>query len=97
MHIVVSDFLKEAGYVTGIVGKWHLGYRIDFNPTYQGFDYFRGYVSGNVDYHSHVDNNGVPDWWYNLERVEEEGYVTDLITQHAVDFIHQNHVGKIIT
>ncbi len=89
-EFTIADFLKKAGYRTGIVGKWHLGYRIDFNPVYQGFDYFRGYVSGNIDYHSHADNTGIPDWWYNLEKVEEEGYVTDLITQHAVDFIHEN-------
>jgi arylsulfatase A len=89
-EITIADYLKKAGYRTGIVGKWHLGYRIDFNPIYQGFDYFRGYVSGNIDYHSHADNTGVPDWWFNLEKVEEEGYVTDLITQHAVDFIHEN-------
>jgi arylsulfatase A-like enzyme len=89
-EVTMADYLKKAGYKTGMVGKWHLGYRIDYNPVYQGFDLFRGYVSGNVDYHSHVDNSGVPDWWYNLEKVEEEGYVTDLITQHALDFIHEN-------
>lgn len=86
----MAEYLKEAGYKTGIVGKWHLGYRIDYNPIYQGFDYFRGYVSGNIDYHSHVDNAGIPDWWHNLEKVEEKGYVTDLITEYAVNFIHEN-------
>jgi arylsulfatase A-like enzyme len=89
-EVTIADYLKNVGYKTGIVGKWHLGYRIDYNPVYQGFDHFRGYVSGNVDYHSHVDNTGIPDWWYNLEKVEEDGYVTDLITQHALDFIHEN-------
>jgi len=89
-EFTMADFLKEAGYKTAIFGKWHLGYRIEYNPVYQGFDLFRGYVSGNVDYHSHVDNAGIPDWWYNLEKVEEEGYVTDLITDYAVDFIHEN-------
>jgi arylsulfatase A-like enzyme len=87
----IADLLKDAGYATGIVGKWHLGYRIDFNPIYQGFDYFRGYVSGNVDYHSHVDGAGVPDWWHNLEKTEEEGYVTDLVTDYAIEFIEKNH------
>lgn len=85
-----ADFMKNAGYSTGIVGKWHLGYRIDYNPIYQGFDYFRGYVSGNVDYQSHVDQAGVPDWWHNLEKTEEEGYTTDLITDYAIEFIEKN-------
>lgn len=89
-ELTFADFLKEAGYATGIVGKWHLGYRIDFNPIYQGFDYFRGYVSGNVDYHSHVDGAGIPDWWHDLEKTEEKGYVTDLITKYAIDFIEEN-------
>jgi arylsulfatase A-like enzyme len=88
-EITMADFLKEAGYATGIVGKWHLGYRIDFNPMYQGFDFFRGYVSGNVDYHSHVDGAGVPDWWHNLEKTEDDGYVTDLITDYAIEFIEE--------
>lgn len=89
-ELTFADYLKSVGYATGIVGKWHLGYRIDFNPIYQGFDYFRGYVSGNVDYHSHVDGAGVPDWWHNLEKIEEEGYVTDLITDYSIDFIEKN-------
>ncbi len=90
-EFTIADYLKDAGYATGITGKWHLGYNIAFNPTYQGFDFFRGFVSGNVDYHSHVDNSGVPDWWYNLEKVEEKGYTTDLITDHALNFIENNH------
>lgn len=89
-ELTFADYMKNAGYATGIVGKWHLGYRIDFNPLYQGFDYFRGYVSGNVDYHSHVDGSGIPDWWHNLEKIEEKGYVTDLITDYSLEFIEKN-------
>ncbi len=89
-ELTIADYLKSVGYATGIVGKWHLGYKIDFNPINQGFDFYRGYVSGNVDYQSHVDNSGVPDWWFNLEKADEEGYSTDLITKHAVEFIEKN-------
>lgn len=83
----MADFLKRAGYATGMVGKWHLGYHIEYNPIYQGFDFFRGYVSGNVDYQSHVDGAGIPDWWHNLEKTEEKGYTTELITDYALKFI----------
>ncbi|MBS3762815.1 MAG: sulfatase-like hydrolase/transferase, partial [Planctomycetes bacterium] len=62
----VAEALKSSGYATGVFGKWHLGYKKRFNPLHHGFDEFRGYVSGNVDYHSHVDNSGIPDWWHNL-------------------------------
>ncbi len=89
-ELTIADYLKGEGYATGIVGKWHLGYQIDFNPIYQGFDFFRGYVSGNIDYHSHIDGAGIPDWWHDLEKVEEQGYVTDLITKYALEFIDTN-------
>jgi arylsulfatase A-like enzyme len=89
-ELTIADYLKSVGYSTGIIGKWHLGYKIEYNPVYQGFDFFRGFVSGNVDYHSHVDNSGVPDWWFNLEKVEENGYATDLITKHALEFMEKN-------
>lgn len=89
-EVTFADYLKKAGYATGIVGKWHLGYNIDYNPIYQGFDFFRGYVSGNIDYHSHIDGAGIPDWWHGLEKTEEKGYVTDLITDYSLEFIEKN-------
>ncbi len=92
--LTIADFMKKAGYATGMTGKWHLGYYIDYNPVYQGFDYFRGYVSGNIDYHSHIDGAGIPDWWHDLEKVQEKGYTTNLITKYALDFIEQNKDNK---
>lgn len=89
-EITFAEVLRKRGYVTGIFGKWHLGYNVEFNPARQGFDEFRGYVSGNVDYHSHIDQAGYDDWWKNLEKVPEEGYTTDLITRHGIDFIERH-------
>jgi len=85
-----AEVLKKRGYATALFGKWHLGYNVEFNPVRQGFDEFRGYVSGNVDFHSHIDGAGFDDWWKNLEKVPEEGYTTDLITKHGVDFIERH-------
>lgn len=90
-QVTVAELLKSNGYATGIVGKWHLGYRKEFNPVYNGFNEFVGFISGNIDYHSHYDNAGTYDWWHNLDSVREEGYSTDLITQHSVDFIRRHH------
>ena len=82
--------LRETGYATALFGKWHLGFNPKFNPTAHGFDEFRGFLSGNIDYHSHVDNAGRPDWWHNLEPIEEKGYSTDLINRNTVSFIREN-------
>lgn len=82
-----AETLKENGYATGIVGKWHLGYAEKFNPIHQGFDEFIGYLSGNVDYHSHIDEVGNADWWQGDTLKEQVGYSTNLITKNAIDFM----------
>ena len=86
-ELTFPKLLGEAGYTSAIFGKWHLGYDKKFNPMHHGFDRFRGYVSGNIDYISHYDRMEIYDWWDGLEHVEEEGYTTHLITQHSVQFI----------
>ena len=57
-QITMADLLKDAGYATGIFGKWHLGYAPECGPTKQGFDVHRGFIAGNVDYFAHIDNTG---------------------------------------
>jgi arylsulfatase A-like enzyme len=86
----IADLLKDHGYRTGIMGKWHLGYDESYNPVQNGFDEFIGYRSGNIDYHTHYDNAGIFDWYHNLDTVREAGYVTDLISDHSVEFIKKN-------
>ncbi len=89
-EILISEILKKNDYKTGMVGKWHLGYDTTYSPVKQGFDIFKGYVSGNVDYISHFDQENNFDWWSNTEKSTEKGYTTDLITEHALSFIDQN-------
>lgn len=87
--VTIAEVLNETGYATGMYGKWHLGYRAPYLPTRQGFDDFRGLTSGDGDHHSQIDRSGGEDWW-NKEKIEmEEGYTTDLITRHSVEFIEQ--------
>ena len=85
-----AEAAKDVGYKTAIFGKWHLGYEPKFNPVKQGFDEYVGFVSGNVDYHTHVDQEGYEDWWSGSELKKETGYSTDLINQHAINFIKGN-------
>lgn len=58
----LAEAFKQADYATAMYGKWHLGYQPPFNPVRHGFDDFRGFVSGNVDYVSHLDTTGRQDW-----------------------------------
>jgi arylsulfatase A len=86
----IADLLSRGGYATAIFGKWHLGYAPEFSPVHQGFDEFIGFVSGNVDFFSHIDQAGNEDWWYRDQPRPEEGYVTHLITRHGLRFIEDN-------
>lgn len=89
-ELTFAEMLRDAGYATGMTGKWHLGYERSYNPVFNGFDRFNGYVSGNVDYFSHVDGAGFYDWWDGDRLVNEPGYATHLITRHSVRFIEQH-------
>jgi arylsulfatase A-like enzyme len=81
--------LKNHGYATALVGKWHLGYKAEYSPSAHGFDYFFGLKSGYHDYYTHHSGNGKPDLWENDRPIEATGYMTDLITERAVQFIEQ--------
>jgi len=85
-----AEVLKSAGYATALFGKWHLGYQVEFNPSKQGFDHFTGFVSGNVDYQSHIDQQGYEDWWQGTELKPQEGYSTYLIGRHGLGFIERH-------
>lgn len=86
-HPTFAKQLQQAGYHTGIYGKWHLGIDVSFNPANNGFDDFRGFVIGNIDMISHRNRLNQLDWWHNKEMYEEQGYATHLYNQYAVQFI----------
>ncbi len=93
VHPSFAMQLKDAGYRTGVFGKWHMGMDVRFNPVNHGFDEFRGFLKGNVDFISHMNTTPEVDWWYNTEPADEPGYATDLINRYAVDFIKDSE-GK---
>lgn len=86
----LPKLLKNHGYATALIGKWHLGYVEANSPAAHGFDYFFGLKSGYHDYYTHHDGEGQPDLWENDEPVESEGYTTDLVTQRATRFIDEH-------
>lgn len=76
--------LREAGYETAIVGKWHLGhYQPDYQPTHRGFDHQYGHYNGALDYFTHMRDGGFD--WHRDDRVNrDEGYTTHLVAREAV-------------
>jgi len=87
--LTIGDALGSAGYVTGLSGKWHVGYDYERQPNQQGFHHFFGLLGGNHHYFEHVDRIGVADLWLNNEPIQREGYTTDLITEDAIAFIER--------
>lgn len=86
----LPQLLKNNGYATALVGKWHLGYKPEFGPNAHGFDYFYGFLSGYVDFYHHTRGDGASDFFENTTPVSDSGYMTDLITARAVRFIEQS-------
>lgn len=89
-EITIADRLKSAGYVTGAFGKWHLGYKDEYNPTKRGFDEYFGELLGHADFYRHVYFDGTPALRDGIERAQRQGYFTDLVNERAAKFIRDH-------
>ncbi len=85
-HPTLPSLLRDRGYQTALVGKWHLGSLPNYGPLKSGYDHFWGYRSGAIDYFTH---QGVmaPDLWDGETQIEQDGYLTDLLGQRATEMI----------
>ena len=88
-HPTLPSLLRGAGYATALVGKWHLGFPPHFGPLKSGYQEFFGALSGGLDYFTHRDTAGVHDLWEGEEEIEKKGYLTDLISERAVEFVRK--------
>jgi arylsulfatase A-like enzyme len=91
-HPTLPSLLRDSGYTTALVGKWHLGELPDYCPLRSGFDAFWGIRGGGVDYFTH-ELDGVPDLWDGTANIERMGYLTDLLGDRAVMVLEQRAKG----
>ena len=93
----LATALKDLGYQTAMIGKWHLGLAEESRPHNHGFDQWFGFMAGCIDYYSHIfywgmagDRDPVHDLWDNGREIYQNGsYFTELITQKAIKSIRQ--------
>ena len=90
----LPEKLREIGYRTAMVGKWHLGHALpDYLPTARGFDQQYGHYNGALDYFTH-ERDGGHDWHKNDQRNDDKGYTTDLIGREAVRVIQDHPTNR---
>lgn len=83
-EVTMADIFRAAGYRTGIFGKWHNGSQYPYHPNGRGFDEFYGFTSGHYAnyFNTILDHNG--------KEIRSKGYITDDLTNKAIEFIEQN-------
>jgi arylsulfatase A-like enzyme len=98
-QVTLADALKGSGYVTGAVGKWHLGAHPSFHPNRRGFDHYFGLLGGGHQYFDHNQFKTNPtrakqEYFIPLVRddkpVEESEYLTDALGREAAAFVDSN-------
>jgi len=93
----LPQLMKNAGYATALLGKWHLGMVPEHRPRAHGFDYFFGFLGSHEDMYHHNRGEMQPDLWEDDASIYpalDGQYMTDLISEHGVQFIEQSAVAR---
>lgn len=92
-EVTLADRLKKEGYVTGVIGKWHLGIHEHFHPQKRGFDEFFGFLDGG---HFYINTEKAKEKEKNnpilrgTKKVDEKEYLTDAFGREAAAFIERH-------
>jgi arylsulfatase A-like enzyme len=87
----IATRMVKAGYETALIGKWHLGFLPQHYPLRNGFQYFFGMLSGATDYIGHTSDGGAHDLHEMDSLVHPEGYLTDILSDKAIQYIRRDH------
>jgi arylsulfatase A-like enzyme len=90
-HPTLASLLKDAGYDTAMLGKWHCGYLPWFSPTRLGWDQFFGNFAGGLDYFSKINTNGDYDLYEGEVTHQDLRYYTHVLTERATEFVSKQH------
>ena len=93
-HATLPSLLREQGYATALVGKWHLGWQPHYGPLKSGYDEFFGAMGGELDYFRHTATTGLAsgetEGLFEGEAiVQRTGYTTDLFTDRAIEILQR--------
>lgn len=97
-EVTLAERLKQAGYATGVFGKWHLGLSPDYHPCNRGFDEFYGFLGHGAHDYFDLSLMEDPDGYHqaiyrNLTMISDTGYLTDNLAREACAFI-KNKANK---
>jgi arylsulfatase A-like enzyme len=85
-HPTMPSLLRDAGYSTALIGKWHLGSPPWYSPLKSGYQEYFGYLGGAVDFFTHRSFRGPHDLWEGDEEAHVEGYLTDILSDRAAAY-----------
>ncbi|MGD9855987.1 MAG: sulfatase-like hydrolase/transferase [Planctomycetaceae bacterium] len=95
-EILLPQLLKDAGYATAVIGKWHLGYNDKYHPNERGVDHFFGFLAGGHDYFLWDTPEVSPQGGAilrNKQKAAGEGYVTEALAREAAEFVRNHRDG----
>ncbi|MFJ6798828.1 sulfatase-like hydrolase/transferase [Streptomyces sp. NPDC091268] len=93
-HPTLASLLRDSGYATALIGKWHAGYLPDYSPTKSGWEEFFGNFGGALEYYSKLGLGGEYDLYEGDAEYKDLRYYTRILTERASEYVARDHHGK---
>ncbi|MGW6537328.1 sulfatase family protein [Streptomyces sp. NPDC055051] len=90
-HPTLASLLRDSGYATALIGKWHCGYLPDHSPTRSGWDEFFGNFGGALEYYSKLGLGGEYDLYEGDAEYKDLRYYTRILTERASEYVSRDH------